>query len=220
MVHCNSCTSDIDAWLSMFGEMLSAFGANVQKSALYDTLYNKALEGAADGGGMLSYNYYSGEPITGTDGGRPLFARLPDSPMQLATFMRVLLYSSLATLKIGMDILTDKEHVRLEQLLGHGGFFKTKGVGQKIMALALNVPVAVMESAGEGGAWGIALLAAYMSKREPGEGLETFLAKKVFANAKEERAEPDASERSGFLRFMERYVAGVKIEETAAKQLS
>lgn len=219
MVHCNSCTSDVDAWLAMFSEILSAFGTAVDKSKLYDTLYNKALEGAQDGGGMISYNYYSGEPITATEEGRPLFARLPDSPMSLATFMRVLLYSTVATLKIGMDILTDKEHVRLEQLLGHGGLFKTKGVGQRVMATALNVPVAVMESAGEGGAWGIALLAAYLQRKEQGEGLDGFLAKKVFALSKEDRVEPVAAEREGFLRFMEQYVKGLEIQKAAIRQL-
>ena len=219
MVHCNSCTSDLDAWLTMFSEMLGLFGTAVDKSALYNALYNKALEGAADGGGMLSYNYYSGEPITGIEEGRPLFVRQPDSPMSLATFMRVLLYSTVATLKIGMDILTDREHVRLEQLLGHGGLFKTKGVGQRVMAAALDVPVAVMESAGEGGAWGIALLAAYMRRKEGDEGLDGFLSKKVFASSKEDRVEPDAADRKGFLRFMEQYVKGLDIQKSAIRQL-
>ncbi len=218
MAHCNSCTSDLDAWLSMFNELLGAFGTSVDKGKLYETLYLKALEGAADGGGMLSYNYYSGEPITGIEEGRPLFVRMPDSPMSLATFMRVLLYSTVATLKIGMEIL-DKEGVRLDTLLGHGGLFKTKGVGQRIMAAALNVPVAVMESAGEGGAWGIALLAAYMGSKGPAEQLDDFLAKKVFAASKEDRVEPDPADRKGFLRFMEEYVKGLEIQKAAVKQL-
>ncbi|MDR1744817.1 MAG: FGGY-family carbohydrate kinase [Planctomycetota bacterium] len=220
MAHCNSCTSDLDAWLAMFGELLAAFGANVPKAKLYDTLYFMAMEGAADGGGMLSYNYYSGEPITGVEEGRPLFVRMPDSPMKLATFARVLLYSTVATLKIGMDIL-DREHVKLEQLLGHGGLFKTKGVGQRVMAAALNVPVAVMESAGEGGAWGIALLAAYMGMggKAKGEKLDGFLAKNVFATAKQDRVEPDAKDREGFLAFMDRYVKGLEIQKAAVRQL-
>ncbi len=218
MVHCNSCTSDVDAWLSMFNELLGAFGTTVDKSKLYETLYTKAMEGAVDGGGMVSYNYYSGEPITGIEEGRPLFVRLPDSPMSLATFMRVLLYSTVATLKIGMEIL-DKEGVQLDTLLGHGGLFKTKNVGQRVMAAALNVPVAVMESAGEGGAWGIALLAAYMGSKSPNEGLDEFLAKKVFAASKQDRVEPDATDRAGFLRFMEEYVKGLEIQKTAVKQL-
>lgn len=219
MVHTNSCTSDLDAWAGMFNEVLIACGTTVDKSKLYETLYRKALEGAVDGGGMVSYNYYSGEPITGIEEGRPLFVRQPDSQMSLAAFMRVLLYSTVATLKIGMDILFDKEQVRLEQLLGHGGLFKVKGVGQRIMAAALNVPVAVMESAGEGGAWGIALLAAYMKRKDQGEGLDEFLAKDIFASAKEDRIEPDAADREGFLRFMERYVKGLDIQKAAVRQL-
>ncbi len=218
MVHCNSCTSDLDAWLAMFHELLARFGTKVEKAKLYDELYNRAMEGAADGGGMLSYNYYSGEPITGVEEGRPLFARLPDSPMRLATFMRVLLYSSVATLKIGMEIL-DKEGVKLEKLLGHGGLFKTKKVGQHIMADALHVPVAVMESAGEGGAWGIALLAAFMRQNKQGISLERFLATQVFAAAKEDRVEPDAAGRAGFLRFMEQYQKGLEIQKAAVRQL-
>lgn len=219
MVHCNSCTSDLDAWVGMFNEVLKAFGSGVDKNKLYETLYFKALEGAPDGGGMLSYNYYSGEPITGIDEGRPLFARMPDSPMSLATFMRVLLYSTMATLKIGMDILTDKEHVRTEKLVGHGGLFKVKGVGQRLMAAALNIPVAVMESAGEGGAWGIALLAAYMRRKAEGESLEDFLNKKVFASAKEDNVKPDAADRAGFLQFLDRYVKGLDIQKAAVKQM-
>ncbi|MCD8141030.1 MAG: FGGY-family carbohydrate kinase [Planctomycetaceae bacterium] len=218
MVHCNSCTSDLDAWANMFSEVLAAFGTNVDKTSLYQTLYRKALEGAADGGGMLSYNYYSGEPITGIEEGRPLFVRQPDCPMSLATFMRVLLYATVATLKIGMDILDD-EQVRLEKMLGHGGLFKTKGVGQGIMANALNVPVAVMESAGEGGAWGIALLAAYMHGRDGGEPLEAFLAQKVFAAFKEDCVSPNAGDRAGFLSFMERYRAGLAVEKAAVESL-
>ncbi len=216
MAHANSCTSDLDAWAGMFNELLGVFGAKVDKAKLYDTLYFQALEGAKDGGGMLSYNYYSGEPITGLEEGRPLFLRQPDSPMRLATFMRVLLYSTVATLKIGMDIL-DREGAKVEQILGHGGLFKTKQVGQRIMAAALNVPVTVMESAGEGGAWGIALLAAYLRRAETGEKLEEFLAKQVFAGAKEERVLPDPADRAGFLRFMEQYVKGLEIEKAAVR---
>lgn len=218
MVHCNSCTSDLDAWLAMFNELLTSFGAKVDKGKLYDTLYFKALEGAVDGGGMLSYNYYSGEPITGLEEGRPLFVRMPDSPMSLATFMRVLLYSTVATLKIGMEIL-DKEGVKLAQLLGHGGLFKTKGVGQRIMAAALDVPVTVMESAGEGGAWGIAILAAYMGRKGQGEALDDFLAKKVFASSKEDRVDPNAEDRNGFLKFMEQYSRGLEIQKAAIRQM-
>lgn len=219
MVHCNSCTSDLDAWAAMFGEIVRAFGSKPDKGLLYDTIYAKALEGAPDGGGMVSYNYYSGEPITGIEEGRPLFARLPEAPMSFPTFARVLLYSTVATLKIGMDILVEKEHVKLEKLLGHGGLFKTKEVGQRIMAAALDVPVAVMESAGEGGAWGIAILAAYLRTREGGEALDAFLSQKVFASAKEDCVRPDAADRAGFLKFMDRYVKGLEMERAAIRQL-
>ncbi len=219
MVHCNSCTSDLDAWMGMFGEVLAAFGSTPAKSALYDTLYNKAMEGAADGGGMISFNYYSGEPITDTEDGRPLFVRRPDSSMSLAAFMRVLLYSTVATLKIGMDILTEKENVRVEQLLGHGGLFKTKAVGQHIMADALDVPVSVMESAGEGGAWGIALLAAFLRRTDSGQTLERFLEANVFASASGETVEPDKVGRAGFLAFMDGYIKALPVQQCAVRQL-
>lgn len=219
MVHCNSCTSDIDAWVGMFGEILNSFGAHPSKNDLYSTLYNKALDGALDGGGMISYNYYSGEPITDVEDGRPLFVRQPDSPMSLATFMRVLLYSSIATLKIGMDILMEKERVSMKQLLGHGGLFKVKGVGQRLMSAALNVPVAVMESAGEGGAWGIALLAAYYRYKARGEGLADFLSNKVFVSAKEDCVTASAADREGFAKFMELYIRGLEIQKAAVRQM-
>ncbi|MDR0452591.1 MAG: FGGY-family carbohydrate kinase [Treponema sp.] len=219
MVHCNSCTSDLDAWAGLFREFAGLAGAKLEKPALYDALYYKALEGEADCGGLLSYNYYAGEPITGMDGGRPLFARMPDSRLTLANFMRTLLFSAMGTLKLGMDILTEKERVRLDCLLGHGGLFKTRGVGQKLMAAALDVPVSVMESAGEGGAWGIALLAAYLRQKNGGETLETFLGQRVFAGDKGERAEPDAEDARGFRAFMARYTEGLAIERAAVEHL-
>jgi sugar (pentulose or hexulose) kinase len=219
MVHCNNCTTDIDVWLRLFNETLQNFGVQVEKSALYDTMYRKALEGEADCGGLLSYNYYGGEPITALEQGRPLFVRTPDSAMNLANFMRVILYSAMATLKIGMDILTENEHIRLKRLLGHGGLFKTKGVGQRLLASALNVPVAVMESAGEGGAWGIALLAAYARQKGAAETLEDFLELKVFARAGGEAVEPEAGDRQGFEDFIQRYRAGLAIERAAVENL-
>lgn len=219
MVHCNNCTSDLDAWVRLFGELLAEMGAKADKPALYDALYFKALEGEPDGGGLLSYNYYSGEPITGLETGRPLFIRAADSKLTLANFMRTLLFSTMGTLKLGMDILTEKEHVRLDRLLGHGGLFKTKGVGQKLMAAALGVPVAVMESAGEGGAWGIALLAAFMAKKGEGETLEAFLEQKVFAGNGGVSVEPDAKDAQGFTAFMERYTKGIAIERAAVEHL-
>ncbi len=162
MVHCNNCTSDLNAWIGLFHEFTSNLGVEIDKSKLFEMLYQKALEGDADCGELLSYNYLSGEHITHFEKGRPLFVRTPESRFTLANFMRVHLFSALGALKIGLDILFEQEHVKIDQILGHGGFFKTKEVGQKIMAAAMKVPVTVMETAGEGGAWGIALLASYM----------------------------------------------------------
>jgi sugar (pentulose or hexulose) kinase len=215
MVHCNNCTSDIDAWVKLFSELLEVSGAKMDKTALYSALYHKALEAEIDCGGLLSFNYYSGETITGIEEGRPLFARLPDSNFTLANFMRTLLFSSMATLKYGIDILTEKEKARIDSLLGHGGLFKTKGVGQRFMAAIFNAPVSVMESAGEGGAWGIALLAAFM--REGAKTLEKFLAEKVFAGKIGARIDPDPKDVESFKKFMEQYTAGLKIEKSAVE---
>jgi len=219
MVHCNNCTSDLDAWFGLLGEAAKAVGAQFTKPALYDALYFKAMEGDPDCGGLLSYNYLSGEHIPGFEQGRPLIVRSPQSSFTLANFARTLLFSAMGTLKIGMDILTEKERVRLDRLLGHGGLFKTEGVGQKLMASALGVPVAVMESAGEGGAWGIALLAAFMAGKSAGENLDTFLDKKVFASAAGITARPDDGISRGFTAFMERYIAGMPIERAAIDNL-
>lgn len=219
MVHCNNFTSDLDAWVRLFGEMTEALGQKADRTMLYQTLYHKALEGEADGGGLLAYNYYSGEHITGFEEGRPLFVRKPDSPFTLANFMRTLLFSAMGTLKIGMNILTEKEQVRLEQLLGHGGLFKTRGVGQQLMAAALKTPVVVMESAGEGGAWGIALLAAYCAQKEEDEVLGDYLANHVFANHNGTRAEPDERDVKGFDAFMERFTEGLEIERAAVDHM-
>lgn len=218
MVHCNNCTSDLDAWVKLFAEQNELLGFKIDKPTLYDALYFKALEGDADCGGLLSYNYYSGEPITGFEQGRPLFARTPNSQFTLANFMRSMLYSTMATLKLGMDILT-KENVQVEQLLGHGGLFKTKGVGQQFMAAAIGVPVSVMESAGEGGAWGIALLAAYCRNKGKDETLEAFLNEKVFADNMGICVEPNEKDMQGFAKFMERYVAGLAIEQATVENL-
>jgi sugar (pentulose or hexulose) kinase len=220
MVHCNNCTSDLDAWTRVFREAAETLGLKIDKTALYDTLYRKALEGDPDCGGLLSYNYYAGEPITGFDEGRPLLVRAPDSRFTLANLMRAMLFSALGTLKIGMDILTEKEKVRLERLLGHGGFFKTPNVGQRLTAAALGVPVAVMESAGEGGAWGIALLAAYMLRKEEGESLETYLEQKVFGENAGVSVEATEEDTRGFAAFMERYKRGLAVERAAVEHLS
>ena len=219
MVHCNNCTTDIDAWIKIFIELNALTGAKISKAELYDALYNKALEADEDCGGLLSYNFYGGEHLTGIEKGRPLFARLPDSNFSLANFMRTLLFSTMGTIKLGMDILTEKEKVRLDSLLGHGGLFKTKGVGQRLMAAAFNTPVSIMESASEGGAWGIALLAAYMQWKEKGETLESFLAKKVFAGKEGTKVTPDPKDVQSFRKFMERYTPGLEIERAAVKNM-
>ena len=220
MVHCNSCTSDLDAWVRLFADVLQTMGVPADKNALYTAVYNAALAGEADGGGLLSYNYYSGEPITGLAEGRPLFARLPNSTLNLPNFARTLLYAAMATLKLGMDILTKEENVRLEQLLGHGGLFKVPGVGQRLMAGALNVPVAVMDSAGEGGAWGIALLAAYLREKSGDQPLEEYLEKAVFAGSAGSRVEPDPADTQGFAAYMRRYEKGLAIQRAAVENLN
>ena len=219
MVHCNNCTSDLNAWVNLLKECVEAFGVKVDMNTLFGTLYNKALEGDADCGGLLAYNYFSGEHITGFEEGRPMFVRKPESKFNLANFMRVHLSTSLGALKTGMDILTKQEHVELDKMLGHGGLFKTKGVGQRILAAAIDTPVYVMETAGEGGAWGIALLASYMLNKEEGESLTSYLAQKVFGGEEGERMDPVASDVEGFEAFMQNYKNGLAIERAAVESL-
>lgn len=216
MVHANNCTSDLNAWVGLFGEFTKALGVEISQSKLFETLYKMALAGDADGGGLLAYNYLSGESITDLTEGRPLFIRTPESRFTLPNFMRTHLFSSLGTLKIGMDILS-QENVKLDQLLGHGGFFKTEGVGQKMMAAAMNTSVSVMDTAGEGGAWGMALLAAYVLNKTGNETLEDYLNKKVFANEKSSTIAPDKNDVDGFNTFMERYKNGLGIERAAVE---
>ncbi|MBR1819989.1 MAG: FGGY-family carbohydrate kinase [Clostridia bacterium] len=219
MVHCNNCTSDLNAWVKLFGEFAEAMGFEADANQLFGTLYRKALEADADLGGLLAYNYFSGESITGFEEGRPLFARTPDSRFTLANFMRTHLYAALATLKIGMDILLEEENVKVDQILGHGGLFKTKGVGQRIMAAAMNTPVSVMETAGEGGAWGIALLAGYMVDRAEGETLESYLSEKIFAGKLGETIAPDKADVDSFNAYIDRYTAGLPIERAAVESI-
>ncbi len=219
MVHSNNCTSDLNAWIDLFQEVTGALGVTVSESQLYETLYKTALAGDADGGGLLAYNYVSGEHITHMEEGRPLFVRTPNSRFTLANFMRTHLFASVGALKIGLDILFDKEQVQIDQILGHGGFFKTEEVGQRIMAAAMNVPVSVMETAGEGGAWGIALLAAYMARKNEQEPLEAYLAEKVFAGQNALTLVPDARDAAGFTAFMARYEQGLVIERAAIEGL-
>ena len=219
MVHCNNCTSDLNAWVGLLKEFLETMGVKADMGELFGTLYRKALEGDADCGGLLSYCYLSGEPISGLAEGRPLFVRMPDSRFNLANFMRTHLYSSLATLKMGLDILFKEEGVTLDHLMGHGGLFKTKGVGQKMMAAAASVPVSVMETAGEGGAWGIAILAAYRKNHTEGETLEAFLEHQVFAGEESVTIAPDPKDCEGFDAFMTRYRAGLSAEKCAVEVL-
>ncbi len=218
MVHSNNCTSDLNAWVELFREFTQALGVELSESDLFEMLYTQALAGDADGGGLLAYNYLSGEHITHLEAGRPLFVRTPESRFTLANFMRVHLFAALGALKIGLDIF-EQEQVKIDQILGHGGFFKTPEVGQKIMAAAMNVPVSVMKSAGEGGAWGIALLAAYMFHKGPNEPLESYLANKVFAGEQGTTIAPDPADVDGFTAFMERYKKGLIIERTAVDAL-
>ena len=219
MVHSNNCTSDLNAWIGLFREFTDALGLEIGEAELFELLYQKALTGDADGGGLLAYNYYSGEHITHLEEGRPLFVRTPESRFTLSNFMRVHLFSALGALKSGLDILFEQEQVKLDQVLGHGGFFKTKAVGQKIMAAAMNVPVSVIETAGEGGAWGAALLAAYMLHKAENEPLETYLSDKVFAGITGTTMPPDPADVDGFAAFMERYKRGLIIERTAVDGL-
>lgn len=219
MVHSNNCTSDLNAWVNLFQEFTNILGVEINESKLYEILYQKALSGDPDGGGLLAYNYLSGEHITHFSEGRPLFIRTPESSFTLSNFMRVHLFSSLAALKIGLEILFEKEQVKIDQILGHGGFFKTKEVGQKIMATVMNVPVTVMETAGEGGAWGIALLASYMLHKEVNEPLEVYLSKKIFAGEKGNTILPYQTDVDGFSVFMKRYKKGLMIERAAVDGL-
>lgn len=219
MAHSNNCSSDLNAWVGLFGEFAKAIGAQLDMNTLFETLFKQALLGDPDGGGLLAYGYLSGEHMTGFEEGRPLFVRSSDSRFNLANFMRVHLFTALGALKIGMDILLKEEKVKLDKILGHGGLFKTEGVGQRIMAAALNTPVAVMETAGEGGAWGIALLASYMLNKREGETLEDFLAQKVFANLQVSVLDPDPRDVEGFETFMKRYINGLAIERAAVEHL-
>ena len=219
MVHCNNCTSDLNAWVGLFKEFSEAMGIEVDMNKLFATLYNKALEGDSDCGGLLAYNYFSGEHITNFEEGRPLFVRTPESKFNLANFMRVHLFTSLGALKTGLDILLKEEGVKLDQILGHGGLFKTKDVGQKIMAAAMDAPVSVMETAGEGGAWGIALLASYMINKGENETLDDYLTNKVFAGEIGTTIDPDSKDVEGFNEFIQRYTKGLAIERAAVDNL-
>ncbi len=219
MVHCNNCTSDLNAWVGIFDEFAQCLGIDADKDKLYGTLYNKAMEGDADGGGLLAYNYISGENITGMEEGRPLFVRTPNSKFNLANFMRVNLYTSLGALKIGMDLLLKEEKVNVDKLYGHGGLFKTKNVGQQILADAMNTPISVMETAGEGGAWGIAVLAAY-SIQGGDLSLEDYLATSVFGDQNGNELSPDVAGVAGFDAFIQTYKDGLPIERASIDHMA
>ncbi len=219
MVHCNNCTSDINAWVNLFSEFAEAMGAPTDRGELFTLLFRKALEGDPDCGGLLSYNYFSGEGVTDLDEGRPMFLRTPDARFTLANFMRAHLLSALATLKIGLDILTRQERVVIDKLYGHGGFFKTPGVGQRMLSAAAGVPVSVMETAGEGGPYGMALLAAYLIWRDEGETLEDYLDHKVFASARSSILMADERDAAGFSAFLTRYQRALPVEKLATEVL-
>jgi sugar (pentulose or hexulose) kinase len=219
MVHCNNGTGDLDAWVGLFAEFGRATGMTLSTAEVYETLYTKALEGDPDGGGLLAYNYLSGEPITSLDQGRPVLARTANSRFSLPNLMRTHLFSCLATLRLGMDLLLTREKVALDTMFAHGGLFKTRGVGQQILAAAIKTPVSVGEIAGEGGAWGMALLADYMRRGRPEESLGDYLAATVFHNAAVETAAPTVDDMKGFDAFMARYERGLHLERTAVTAL-
>ena len=217
MVHCNNCTNDMNAWAGVLRETAELFGSSVDTGELFTKLYRKSLEGEADCGGVMVVNYLAGEGVTHLDEGRPLVLRRPDSRFTLANFLRAQLYSTMATLKIGMDLLAS-EQVAIDSLTGHGGLFKTPGVGQKYMAAACGAPVTVMESAGEGGPYGMALLAAFVLQGG-GETLEAFLAEHVFADAVRTTLQPDPADVEGFRTFLDQYKACLRVEQAATENL-
>ena len=214
MVHCNNCTSDLNAWVNLFKEYQQLLGIPVDMNEVFGKLYNNAMTGDADCGGLLSYNYISGEPVTGLAEGRPLFVRSATDKFNLANFMRAHLYASVGVLKIGNDILFNQEKVKVDRITGHGGLFKTKGVGQRVLAAAINSPISVMETAGEGGAWGIALLASFLVNGN-NSTLPKFLDEVVFAGNAGTKIEPSAEDVAGFNVYIENYKKGLGIEQAA-----
>ena len=215
MVHCNNCTSEINAWVGLFKEYQQLLGVPVDMNQLYTTLFNAALKGDADCGGLMAYNYVSGEPVTGLSEGRPLFVRSANDKFSLANFMRAQLYGAIAVLKFGNDILLKEEQVKVDRITGHGGYFKTAGVGQRMLAAALNSPISVMETAGEGGAWGIALLAGYLVNNSENKSLADYLEDVVFAGNTGSEIAPTAEDVEGFNRYIEAYKRGLAIEHAA-----
>lgn len=219
MSHANNGTSDLNAWVNLFGEFADLMGFHSNTGELFEKLYTNSLNGDPDCGGLLAYGYYSGENITMLNEGRLAFLRSADSRFNLANFMRVHLYTSLGAVKMGLDILMKDEHVKVDRIMGHGGFFKTKGVGQRYLAAAVDAPVTVMETASEGGAWGIALLAAYLADKKDGEKLEEFLDNRIFKSLSGETIVPEPEETAGFEKFMEHYRDGLAIEKAAIENM-
>jgi len=217
MVHCNNCTSDINAWVKMFKEYAEMLGIKQNTNELYTNLFNTALKGDPDCGGIISYNYISGEPVTGLEDGRPLFVRSANDKFNLANFMRAHLYGAIGVLKLGNDILLNEEMVRVDRIMGHGGYFTTPIVGQRMLAAALNTPISVMETAGEGGAWGIALLAAYVVNNPENRNLADWLEEVVFAGNTGSEVAPTPEDVAGFNRYIENYKACLGIEQAAVK---
>ena len=215
MVHCNNCTSDLNAWVNLFKEYQQLLGIPVDMNEVFGKLYNNALTGDADCGGLIAYNYISGEPVTGLAEGRPMFVRSANDKFNLANFMRANLYASVGVLKIGNDILFNEDHVKVDRITGHGGLFKTKGVGQRVLAAAINSPISVMETAGEGGAWGIALLASYLVNNNNGSTLADWLESNVFAGNTGVEIAPTAEDVAGFNKWIENYKRGLAIEQAA-----
>ena len=215
MVHCNSCSSDINAWMGLFREVLETMGFQTDTNELFSRLFKKAMEGDPAGGGIVSYNYFAGEPVTGVEEGRPMLIRLPNAVMSLANFMRVQIYASMETLKYGMEIL-NREHVGIDQVFGHGGLFKTEGVAQNLLAAAIHAPVTVMQTAGEGGAWGIALLASYLVQKNKGETLEEYLENRVFGHMTQKTVAPDSQDESGFDDYMKHFISCIPAQKAAA----
>ena len=217
MVHCNNCTSDINAWVGLFKEYQQLLGVPVDMNELYSKLFNVALKSDADCGGLMAYNYVSGEPVTGLSEGRPMFVRSANDRFTLANFMRAHLYGAISVLKIGNDILLKEENIQIDRITGHGGYFKTPGVGQRMLAAALNTPISVMETAGEGGAWGIALLAAFEVRNEQKLPLDDYLEQVVFAGNQGTSIAPTAEDVAGFEKYIENYKQCLPVEQAAVQ---
>lgn len=215
MVHCNNCTSDLNAWVNLFKEYQQLLGIPVDMNEVYGKLYNHAMTGSVDCGGLISYNFISGEPVTGLTDGRPLFVRSANNKFNLANFMRAHLYASVGVLKLGNDILFNEEKIKVDKITGHGGLFKTKGVGQRVLAAAINSPISVMETAGEGGAWGIALLGSYLVNNYKKQTLADWLDEFVFAGYAGIEISPTEEEVQGFNNYIKNYKKGLPIEQAA-----